>query len=113
MSLDIDLCVYVDTGGSEPHRIELYTTNITHNLNKMAKELGVYKPLWHGEGIVDAASLIPVLVGAIRLMEVDPSYYRGFDAPNGWGTYKDFLPWLRALLAACVEHPAAVVEISI
>jgi hypothetical protein len=38
MSLDIWLETEVDTGGKEPHKVELYSGNITHNLNTMAEE---------------------------------------------------------------------------
>ena len=41
MSLDIWLEIEVDTGAPEPHKSELYSVGITHNLNKMAEEAGL------------------------------------------------------------------------
>lgn len=46
MSLGVLLYVDVDTGGETLHRVELFEANITHNLNKMAKEVGIYEYLW-------------------------------------------------------------------
>ena len=47
MSLDIWLEIEVDAGGKEPHKVELFSSNITHNLSKMAEEAGIYTALWH------------------------------------------------------------------
>jgi hypothetical protein len=104
MSLDIDLL-----------RIEptvLYGTNITHNLNKMADALGVYQILWHPEEWTRAAELIKPLQGAIKRMLENPDEWRAYDAPNSWGTYDDFLPWLQDLLRACEKWPDAWIKVS-
>ena len=110
MSLDIDLtancCEYC--GRSE----EVFDANITHNLGRMAEEAGVYKVLWRGpeNGIEKAEQLIVPLQEAVESMTSNPAHYRTFDAENGWGTYKHFLPWLQKLLAACEEWPEAKVR---
>lgn len=39
-------------------------------------------------------------------------HYFPNNSPNGWGTYKYFVPWLEKYLAACKEYPDAVVEVS-
>ncbi len=31
---------------------------------------------------------------------------------NGWGTYKNFVPWVAKYLAACEEYPDADVSVS-
>ncbi len=41
-----------------------------------------------------------------------PKKARSFDAPNGWGTYKQFLPWVERLLEACKAYPESKIEVS-
>jgi hypothetical protein len=38
--------------------------------------------------------------------------FKMHDAPNGWGTYEQFLPWLEEYLRACEENPDAIVMVS-
>ena len=92
----------------------LYSSNITHNLGNMAEEAGIYKHLWRPEeiGITNAGQLIePLKVGLDRLKN-DKAHYEQFDAPNGWGRYIHFIPWLEKYLKACVENPTATVSVS-
>lgn len=93
---------------------ELYSKNITHNLNKMAMEAGFYQALWRPEeiGLTKASELIPYLETGIAEMIQRPTHYQEFDASNGWGTYHDFLPWLAELLEACREYPESLIKIS-
>lgn len=63
-------------------------------------------------GITTAEQLIEPLEKAIADMKARPKYYEQFNSPNGWGTYKNFVPWLEKYLAACKEYPDAVVEVS-
>lgn len=108
MSLDVDL--YTD----EPYEASYYSSNITHNLNKMAQEAGIYGVVWRPEenGITHAAQLIAPLRAGIALLEDEPARFRKLDSPNGWGKYEHFLPWLRAYLQACLEFPKAKVRVS-
>lgn len=93
---------------------QVFQANITHNLNKMADEAGIYKHVWRPEeiGITHARMLIGPLRDGIALMRSDPERFRALDTPNGWGTYDQFVPWLEAYLAACVENPDATIEAS-
>ena len=93
---------------------EVFSANITHNLGTMADAADIYKPLWRPEenGIERAQQLIAALQRAISQMKANPVFYRQYDAPNGWGLYKNFMPWLERLLAACEENPDAYVEAS-
>lgn len=93
---------------------EIFSANITHNLGKMAGEAGIYMPLWRPDeaGINLAGELIKPLQEALINMKAQPEYYKQFDAPNGWGTYYHFVPWLEEYLQACVENPEAVVRVS-
>lgn len=106
MSLDVYLTAVRPT--------EVFSSNITHNLGKMATEAGIYKHLWRPEeiGVTKAAQLIGPLTAGVALMRSDPERFKAFDAPNGWGTYEHFLPWVDEYLAACVENPDADVNVS-
>lgn len=113
MSLSVFLEVYADTGGSEPHRVELYWANITHNLNRMAQEAGVYQHLWRPEeiGIERAEQLIEPLTKALETLKAEPGRFTALNPENGWGSYDGFVPWIERYLAACKEHPKARVGV--
>ena len=88
---------------------ELFSANITHNL-----AVGIYMCLWRPEecDIITAAQCIPILEEGLRQMNADPVKFRAMDASTGWGTYKDFIPWIERVLAACREDPEAHVRVS-
>ena len=94
--------------------IEVFDANITHNLGKMAEEANIYGILWRPEehGITHAWQLIGPLREALEEMKEYQNRFKRHDADNGWGTYKDFLPWLERLLGACVECPGATIHVS-
>lgn len=102
MSLDVSLTVVV------------FAANITHNLNAMAQEAGIYGVLWHPEanGITKARQLIEPLRIGLALLESDPERFKAFDAENKWGTYDQFVPWIRSYVAACEANPDAEVSVS-
>jgi hypothetical protein len=105
MSLNVILS-NADTGDS-------YSANITHNLNRMAEAAGIYRHLWRPEelGIVYARELIEPLTEGLNRMKADPVYYSQFNAPNGWGLYQHFVPWVERYLDACKALPDATVEV--
>lgn len=92
----------------------VYDANITHNLGKMASEAGIYKACWRPEEInaTKAGDIILILEKGIKDMKKRPDFYKQFDAENGWGTYKDFIPWLEDYLDACKKYPDAIIEVS-
>jgi hypothetical protein len=105
MSLDVYL---TDEDGER-----LYEANITHNLNTMAKEAGIYACLWRPDenGIVKAAQIIePLRAGLTQLIE-RPTYFEKFNASNGWGMYHHFVPFCAKYLEACIAHPDANVKV--
>jgi len=113
MSLDFYLEMELDTGGKEPHKVELFSYNITHNLNTMAEEAGIYKCLWNPDDLYEnptAEMLIPLLEEGLTNLKSNPEHFKKFDASNGWGTYKDFVPFVERVLSACKEHPKASVR---
>jgi len=93
---------------------ELYSDNITHNLNRMAMEAGIYEHLWRPDeiNITHAHQLIEPLEHGLKLLKGDPKRFQEFNSPNGWGLYEHFVPFVRNYLRACKEYPNARVEVS-
>jgi hypothetical protein len=136
VDFDVDAFLSID------HMQPLYSANITHNLGRMAEEAGIYRALWHPEELRDpmkaarihelqaserwneidairatlpmprAHDLIAPLRAGLALMKGDPPRFRAFEPDNGWGTFRDFIPWIEDYLAACDAHPDARVEVS-
>ena len=118
MSLDITLyrgtpSTYAENGvdviESDDYE-ELHWQNITHNLNRMADAAGFYHALWRGEGVETAKDLGGAIEAGLQKMKEDPKHFEQYNAPNGWGLYKHFVPWLEELLKKCREFPNAKVH---
>ena len=109
MSLDVTLVVE----GQEEDEYT-YSANITHNLGGMAKKAGIYQHLWRPEeiNIQFASELITPLSEGLQRLKDDPEYFKQFNAENGWGLYKHFVPFVEKYLNACVEFPEARIKIS-
>ena len=92
---------------------QVYWANITHNLGKMAEAAGIYKHLWRPEeiDIETASQLIKPLTIGLGKLRAKPEFFKTFDAPNGWGLYIHFVPFVEEYLAACKEHPDAIIEV--
>ncbi len=92
----------------------VYDANITHNLNKMASEAGIYEALWRPEeiNITKARQLIEPLTKGLALLKGDRKHYETFNSPNGWGMYEHFVPFVERYLEACKEYPDANVSVS-
>jgi hypothetical protein len=92
----------------------LYSANITHNLNSMAEAAGIYKHLWRPEeiGVSKASELLEPLRVGIALLKSDRAGFEQFNAPNGWGLYEHFVPFVERYLEACELHPDAEVRVS-
>ena len=106
MSLDVSL--------SAVRLTQVYSSNITHNLNQMAKEAGIYQHLWRPEelNITKAFDLIKPLEEGLSFLKSDPARFEKFNSDNGWGLYKNFVPFVENYLNACKENPDAVISIS-
>ena len=134
MSLDITLKIKKhvsedDCKTWEEFYEEVYRCNITHNLGKMASEAGLYEALWRpyrlkedyieadfheeleyeSKTVTLAQELIPHLEKGLEDLEMRPEHFEKFDAPNGWGTYINFVPFVSDYLDACKEYPKAIV----
>jgi hypothetical protein len=121
MSLDVWLndtikttCQHCGKEGAGLEVYEAFSANITHNLGRMAEEAGLYEIVWRPEenGIEKASQLIAPLEAGIALMKSDPARFEAFNSSNGWGLYKNFVPWLEGYLAACKEYPNTAVHVS-
>lgn len=106
MSLDVYLL------RTQPTRI--FGSNITHNLNVMAKEAGLYEVLWRPDecGLIKAGELVPYLQDGLERLNADPDFYRQFNPENGWGSYETLVRFVEGYLWACQENPDADVEVS-
>lgn len=124
MSLDVYLTreKWVSYDNGQTHTVEseeVYSANITHNLNKMADAAGIYNCLWRPDecyqsedGNVYAKDLIVPIREGLEKLERSPVIYRAFNAPNGWGLYEHFVPWIERYLHACIEYPESIVTVS-
>ena len=103
MSLDVYLQKMVKS--------DVYTDNITHNLNKMAGEAGIYEALWRPDehGLTHAHQLIPILEEGLAKLRANPEHFEKFNPPNGWGNYVGLVTFVRDYLDACKCHPDAEV----
>lgn len=137
MSLDISLYrnyhVSYDGGVTlEEKQEDVYSGNITHNLGKMAEEAGLYKALWRPyqlkegynipeddyeaeykyevENPVRAHEIIPIIEKGLEDMIARPAHYKTFDSPNGWGLYKNFVPFIENYLEALKKYPESFIE---
>lgn len=92
----------------------VHSSNITHNLAPMAREAGIYMHLWRPDeiGVTNAAELIQPLADGLNLLKSEPERFEAFNASNGWGLYRHFVPFVEEYLAACIANPDATVEVS-
>lgn len=105
MSLDVWLYV-----GDEC----VFDANITHNLGEMAEEAGIYACLWRPDenGMTHARDIIDPLEKGLALMVTRKRRFEAFDDPNGWGLWRNFVPWCAKYLQACRDYPSATIEVS-
>jgi hypothetical protein len=92
----------------------VYDANITHNLGKMAGEVGLYEPLWRPEeiGASRAGELVaPLRDGLARLVD-ERDRLQEFNPSNGWGDYDGLVRFTADYLAACERWPEAEVRVS-
>lgn len=110
MSMSLDVYLSYEEDGND---INVYSSNITHNLGRMAEAAGMYKALWRPEeeGWTKARDIAPVIEAGLQKMKEDPALYKRLDAANGWGTYDQFIPWIEQYLEACKKYPSANVSV--
>lgn len=106
MSLDVTLTAVRETS--------VFDYNITHNLETMAKEAGIYKHLWRPEeiGITMAKQLIEPLTTGLELLRSDPERFKKLNPENGWGSYTGLVDFVEQYLIACRKNPDGVISVS-
>lgn len=102
MSLDINLTATIET--------EVVDKNITHNLSTMWKQAGVYEALYESKGKT-AKDVLPILKQGLEKMVQQPSYFKQFNASNGWGKYEDAINFLVELIEEFEKFPDGVIGI--
>lgn len=92
----------------------VYSSNITHNLGKMAGQCGLYQPLWRPEEIEATAAkdLIGPIRAGLNKLRSDPDEFKKYTPPNGWGDYAGLVRFAADYLAACEQYPEATVTVS-
>jgi hypothetical protein len=119
MSLDVYLkrnrYLSYDAGKTYIQEYEqVYGANITHNLGKMAKEVGIYEAIWRPEEInkTMASEIIELLEEALVDLKLKPQYFKEFNPTNGWGSYEVFVDFIEKYLDACRDYPNSFIEVS-
>jgi hypothetical protein len=105
--------VSLDVYLSETRPVDIYQANITHNLNTMAAEAGIYEALWRPDehGITHARQLIEPLRAGLALLIAEPERFAKHNPSNGWGSYDGLVAFVREYLAACEKNPDAQVRV--
>lgn len=93
---------------------EVFSANITHNLNTMADAAGIYKCMWRPDeiDITKAAQLVEPLRAGLALLKSDRERFEKFNPDNGWGDYAGLVGFVENYLAACEAYPDAKVSVS-
>lgn len=93
---------------------EVYSANITHNLNTMAMAAGIYEYLWRPDeiNITKAKELIEPLRQGLHNLKIEPERYKKLNPENGWGSYDGFVKFVSNYLDACYEYPDSDVGVS-
>jgi len=136
MSLDVYLYrikyASYDMVNFHEEKEQLYSANITHNLNVMAEQAGIYKALWrpyqlHKDYVhiedynkemafedsvtIIATDIIDIIEQGLDLLKNRPDYFSKFNAENGWGKYVNFVPFVEKYLSALKQYPDSLVEV--
>lgn len=108
MSLDITL-----KDPTATYDATLYETNITNNLVTMADRAGLYDAIWRPDsiGAKTAKEIIEPVNKGLKALIDKPDYFKQFNAPNGWGKYRTFVPFVSQYLEALKKYPDALIEV--
>ena len=112
MSLDVTLTKTMPT--------EVYTSNITHNLSKMANQVMLESGvtlcdvLWHPEknGLYYARDISELLDEAFNILLAEPNRFKTYNPENGWGDYEGLVDFVYNYRNACWDNPEAEIGVS-
>lgn len=107
MSLDLTLTAV--------KRCEIYRDQITHNLIRIAEDVGIYMHLWHPEeiGVTKARQLVEPLQSALALLRAEPARFERHNAPERSGPLTHFGRVVENYLRACQQNPDADVCVTL
>lgn len=110
----------------------VYHGNITHNLNEMAHEAGLYEALWRPYKLKEnyeepedepfyeeefeqqctilAKEITSHLEKGLKELKFRPQYYKQFNPSNGWGDYEGLVEFTEKYLSACIKYPQAQIR---
>jgi hypothetical protein len=123
MSLDISLygpsnsvetiCPCCGNQVFKTKREELFSANITHNLNNMASAAGIYEYIWRPSevGVEKAQNLIEPLTRGLETLRNEEDIMKAYNPTNGWGSYETLVNLVENYLEACKQYPDATVEV--
>lgn len=111
MSLDVYLTKVMPT--------EVYSSNITHNLGKMAAEvklsngITLYNILWRPDehGFYYAKEISELLDEGFNILLSDPEKYKRYNPENGWGSYDGLVNFVYNYRNACWDNPDAEIGV--
>jgi hypothetical protein len=106
---------YIAQGYVGEENTELFSTNITHNLSRMAREAGIQEVLWQPRehGYNKARQIVTKLREGLKDLKNRREHFEKFNASNGWGRYEGFVASVETILAACEEYPEAFIDADI
>jgi len=111
MSLDVYLMV------TKP--VEVYESNITHNLNRMAAKvelsngMTLYDIMWRPEehNLKFAKDIAELLDEGWNILLSDPNHFRQFSPENHWGSYEGLCDFVYNYRNACWDNPDAELRV--
>lgn len=91
----------------------LYHDNITHNLNRMATEAGIYEVLWRPDehNYIQAKDIKEKLIEGFHKLLNGSEHYKKFNPDNGWGTYEGFLEFCFEYIKAINKYPESYIYV--
>ena len=114
MSLDVYLTKIMPT--------EVYSSNITHNLGKMANAVKLstgetlYQILWRPDECTPpytkAEEIAELLDEGFNILLSDPEEYKKYNPENGWGSYDGLVEFVYRYRNACWDDPDADIGVS-
>ena len=88
--------------------------NITHNLNKMAEEAGLYYVLRRPEEIWVSMwkEALPLLEKWLKKLIAHPNKYKKLNPENGWWDYEWLVEFVKEYIFQVKENPDCMVSVS-
>lgn len=91
-----------------------WSVNITHNLNQMAMEAGLYEVMWRPEehGYKYARDVVALLRRGLETLCAAPDKFKALNPDNGWGRYENLVQVVKEYIEACESYQDAAIVVS-